>query len=150
MYRTIVICIIACSLFNINEPASLSDLWELHFDRAVLSNSTYLPGYYNVSLLHVSRMNRTTFGINAQFELFIDLDERCDLTLETYYKRLPGHEFTKSPLHSPTMPFPDHYRKHFMATKGLIDTLQCCSNIPPYESIEQIYIWKKVNAVNAI
>lgn len=66
-------------------------------------------------------MNRTTFGLNANFELFIDLDENVDLALDTYYKRLQSHDFAKSLLHSPKMPFPEHYRKHYMATKGTID-----------------------------
>lgn len=89
-------------------------------------------------------MNRTTFGLNANFELFIDLDEKIDLALDTYYKRLQGHHFTKSLLHSPRMPFPYHYRKLYMATKGTIDTLQTCSNDGmSYELIEQKYIWKK-------
>lgn len=49
--------------------------YEFIFDRVELLNSSYLEGYYNISLYRVNKYNRTTFVLNCELELFCDWDD---------------------------------------------------------------------------
>lgn len=51
--------------------------FELQLDRIEINDSSYyVEGLYDVSLLRINKFNQTTFVLNAEFEIFVDIDEK--------------------------------------------------------------------------
>lgn len=61
---------------------------EFIFNRAEFLNPPYLEGFSNISNFRVSRVNRTTYAHNFEFEMFIDLPESIECKISTYYNGL--------------------------------------------------------------
>lgn len=59
--------------------------WQLAtFDQAVMVNSSYNPEYYDMSMLRVSKYNRTTYVLNMQCEYFVDLADEYFLEIQFF------------------------------------------------------------------
>lgn len=135
MYFLICVCSIFC--------VQMSESVDVILDQMNVLNTTYMPGYYNISELRVTKFSRNEYGVNANFELFVDFDEDIYLEIQLYMKRVMGHEYAKSPLGFQRKPFPEAFQKYYMVQKKIIDGMQGYSNIPPLTKGER-YIWKKV------
>lgn len=132
-----------CTIFYVQ----MSESVDLILDHMNLLNTTYLPGYYNISELRVTKFSRNEYGVNANFELFIDFDEKIYLEIQLYMKRIMGHEYAKSPFGFQRKPFPEAFQKYYVIQKKIIDGMQGYSNIPPLTKGER-YIWKKVQSIS--
>lgn len=138
-------CLLVPSIFVLFRSSYGASLYTASLDRAEIVNSTYSPGFYNISLYRINKINRTTFALNANLQFFVDIDENVFLEVEAHYKRLQNQDYMKSPYGMAHKAFPDHIKKHYELAKATLDSLAKCSNIPGVESIDKPYSWKKVH-----
>lgn len=96
----------------------------------ILNNKTYVEGFYNYKELRVKRFNRTTYGLNAEFEIFYDLDDRVTVDYKLDIKRSNAHEYTT--LIAPTDPetLPAMMNKYFTTYESLWRKMMKFSNLP--------------------
>lgn len=71
---------------------------EIYYDRIELLNSSYLPDFYNVSLLRISKFNRTTYVMNLNVDFLQDFGEDIEMQTDFYYNRFNNNQYSKSPL----------------------------------------------------
>lgn len=86
--------------------------YELILDRVELLNSSYLEGYYNISLFRVNKYNRTTFVLNYELELFRDWDQTFLMEMNLYYNRLNNNQYQLSLLRLQKQKCCEVYRKY--------------------------------------
>lgn len=72
---------------------------EIPFDQIELVNASYVEGRYNISVLRVTKFNRTTHGLTMEIETFRDIDENHSIEVFIYYNRLNNNQYTESPAH---------------------------------------------------
>lgn len=70
---------------------------KLQLDNVVLLNSTYMEGYYNLTQLHISKFNRTSYVLNFETTLYIDLDNKFDVEVLFHHNRLNNNQYNKTP-----------------------------------------------------
>lgn len=109
-----------------------SKIFTARFEAVNLLNSTYLKGYYNISRLIVTKFNRSTSVLNADFELLADIDayNYFLMRVESYFKKRAGlnynkHFYSVSIPGTPCSGFETFWK---FAMKGFNGT-----NFPPYE-----------------
>lgn len=69
---------------------------EMLYDRVELLNATYQEGLYNISEFRVTKFNRTSFVIKANFEFLVDFDDKIEVEVSFHYNRLNNNQYTKS------------------------------------------------------
>lgn len=68
---------------------------ELNFERIELLNSSYVEGLYNVSLLRISKYNRTTYALSFDGELLFDVTEDVKVKADFYHSRMNNNQYSK-------------------------------------------------------
>lgn len=126
-----------------------TDGTEFRLDSALLNNSSFLEGYYNISEFRVSRFGRVSYGLNWEFELFIDFDEKVYLEIEIAWRRSNAYSFIKLLYHCKRLSFPNFHQYYFAVMKPFLDGFKNHSNFPTLE-YGQPYIWKKVRIIHDI
>lgn len=74
---------------------------DIQFERIEMFNETYLDGIYNISVLRVSKFNRTVHVFNAEFEFFVDVHQYHEMELSFYFNRLNNNQYNKIPIRVP-------------------------------------------------
>lgn len=73
-----------------------SKVYTIQLDEAKFLNSSYLEGYYNLSRLTVSKFNRSTFVMNVDLELLVDLNDDYFFDTAYYSKKIACHSWSKN------------------------------------------------------
>lgn len=116
---------------------------EIQFDRIELINGSYAENLYNISLLRVGKFNRTTYVLNFEGELFVDIP--IDLSIEAafYYNRFNNNQFYKTPARIPKESICSVGNKYY--TNFLMAQLEDCSNFPQLGKDEPFCPFSKVS-----
>lgn len=115
---------------------------EVIFDRIEMLNSSYVEGYYNISLLRVTKFNRTTFVLNAEFELFVDVTDKFMVEADFHYNRFNNNQYNKLPGNVKKDTICKHAEKYYK--KMIMADVEHKSNFPQYAENEQVCPIKKV------
>lgn len=116
--------------------------YDITLDQVNLLNSSYVPGYYNISVLRISKFNRTTFVYNLEADILIDLNEEVFFEVEIYRSRLNNNQYTKSPARVPKLSYCEFLNTHYK--KILMEGLKDTSNFPQLKPNENGCPQKKV------
>lgn len=76
---------------------------DIQFDRIEMLNASYVANRYNVSVLRISKIDRTTYGLNMEFETFRDMTADHLADVRFFYKRLSNNEYSMSLAQIPKM-----------------------------------------------
>lgn len=120
--------------------------FELIFDRIELLNSSYVEGYYNISLLRISKFNRTTYVLNSEFETMIDIMDNIEIEVGFYYNRFNNNQYNKSPARIAKDSVCVHAEKYYK--KIVMDDVKDNSNLPQYGTDEPVCPIKKVKSID--
>lgn len=115
---------------------------EIQMDRIELLNETYVDGYYNLSEFRITKFNRTAYVLNAQVELFVDINTNIKVEVSFHYNRLNNNQYTKSPMGIPKGYLCSVAEKFYR--KSLMVALKDCSNLPQRQPNEPICPMEKV------
>lgn len=126
-----------------------TDGTEFRLDSALSNNSSFLEGYYNISEFRVSRFGRVSYGLNWEFEIFIDFDEKVYLEIETAFRRSNAYSFIKLLYHCKRLSFPNFHQTYFGVMNPFLDGFKNHSNFPTLEYGKR-YILKKVKIIHEI
>lgn len=88
---TLLICLFIVNFKSIS-------MREVQFDRIELLNSSYIEGVYNMSLFRIGKFNRTTYVLNWNIELFVDIDDSWEIGISYYYNRINNNQYNKTPM----------------------------------------------------
>lgn len=114
---------------------------EIQFDRAEL-DPMYIENFYNASIFRVSKFNRTTYGFNAEGDLYADVDENVEIEVSFYYNRFNNNQYSKTPIHVPRSNICAVAEKYYR--EFAMEELKNKSNFPQYEPPEKFCPLKKV------
>lgn len=84
--------------------ATDAQLVDIQFDRAEFLNESFSKNRYNISVLRVSKFNRTTYALNLEGELFNELNDDVLTEVRIYYNRLNNNQYTLTRAHIPKKP----------------------------------------------
>lgn len=128
-------------LFGFTVTIINSKIFTVQVDEVKLLNSTYLEGYYNISRLTVTKLNRSTFVLNTEFDLLSDTNDDYFMSGAYYLKRRAGMHWSKSlyfwPKQSICLGFITFYK---YAEKGYNNT-----NIPHFDATSEKCLLSKVS-----
>lgn len=120
----------------------LSHIWggifttEIQVDRIEVLNSTYQKNLYNISELRVTKFNRTTYTINANFILFFDIDEKVTGDISLHYNRFNNNQYNKMPFELKKDTLCNHLSKFYKSF--IMDLVNNCTNLLQYAPNEHI------------
>lgn len=115
---------------------------EFQFERIELKNESYIPNRYNVSLLRITKLNRTTYAMNLEAEFFNDADTNHSMEVRFYYNRLNNNQYSRSPAHLPKQSICNIGNKQYKDI--LMPHLKGNSNFPQLKPGENFCPLKKV------
>lgn len=115
---------------------------EVQFERVEMRNATFLESFFNITTLRISKLNRTAYALNLDFELFRDYGEETSAEIELYYNRLNNNQYNKTPFRIPKQSICDLGKTYYkeLVMKQLEDT----SNLPVLGANDEFCPLKKV------
>lgn len=131
--------LISCIFYTIIAQIS----YTITLDQVKLLNSSYVPGYYNVTTFRVAKYNRTTFVFNFYGEILTDIDDAVFFQAELYYSRLNNNQYYLTPGRIPKMTYYTFLNKFYRNV--LMEGLKNTSNLPQLKPNENGCPQKKVS-----
>lgn len=117
---------------------------EIQMDRMVFLNSTYVEGYYNITLFRIAKHNHTSYSINFEGETFKDIDHEFDFEGQFYYNRLSNNQYTRSIIRIAKQNLCDRMGFYYPM---FIESLKNYSNLPQYKQPTKLCPLKKVSSI---
>lgn len=118
---------------------------EIQFDRIEL-NPLSLDGFYNASLFRIAKFNHTAYALNADGDIFTDVDQNFDIEINFYYNRMNNNQYIRSPLRVPKGSLCNTIEKYYRTY--VMKYIQDYSNLPQYEPPATFCPLKQVNSMN--
>lgn len=115
---------------------------DIQFDRVELANASYVENRYNISVLRISKFNRTAYGLNMEMETFMGFVAGHSAEIRFHYKRLKNNAYTLSPAKITKQPFCDILNKYYQGY--WMNQLATVSNFPQLKPDENICPLSKV------
>lgn len=137
LFGTVVVVLVFCEISSL----------DVQFERLELMNASYVEGKYNISLLRVSRINRTTYSMNVEFETFQDIGTEFSFEVLFYFNRFNNNQYNRHPLAIPKMGFCDATEKYYKILKGFF---QDYSNFPQFPEGEPACPFPKVSCMKIL
>lgn len=144
MFHTFFVIIILIYFTRIDDVEGLPQSYVMNVQRVELLNKTLVPDYYRCDTIRVSKINRTTYGLNLAGELYSAIDENAFFEVDSYHKRSIDQPYSKSIFHWDRMSFPERIKSSYVVSKSVINQFQGFSNVPPLKSQDEPYIIPKV------
>lgn len=120
---TFILVLTVCEIFSI----------DFQFERIVMLNATYVEGRYNISMLRILRMNRTTYALSVDFKICRDLGE--DYSLEVlFYNRFNNNQYYRTPASISKRNLCDAANRYYQEFVG--DPLKNFSNFKQFKTGE--------------
>lgn len=116
---------------------------EIILDRIELVNTTYLEGFYNMSELRISRINRTTYVLNAQIITYFVLDQNWEIEVSFFRNRFNNNQYYKMPFRFPRTSACQVLDQYYV--KYLQPGLKGITNLPQFKEGEHFCPIKKVS-----
>lgn len=85
---------------------------EMVFDRVESIKELYVPEYYNMSIIRINKINRTTYVFNVNVEFFVDIDDEYEMEVKIYYNWMNNNQYNLSPLRAPKEKYCDFIKKY--------------------------------------
>lgn len=131
--------LLACSFIK-NSQSIVKN--EVQFDRIESLNSSYIEGVYNLTLLRISKFNRTAYVLNGEIETFVDVDENVELESSFYYNRFNNNQYNKSPIRLTRISITKAIEKFYDII--ITDSLRSKTNLPLQKVNGELVPIKKV------
>lgn len=104
---------------------------EVQFDRVEVTPS-FVEGFFKIHEIRVTKFNRTTYVMNIDIDIFIDIDKDYTAEATFHYNRLNNNQYNKSPISVPKSDLckiGDKYYPTFV-----MEQVRNGSNLPQYKA----------------